>query len=56
VNFHDFGDEAPTGAAFEMHYDVDGITDVGLDGASAFFQERCVATDSTVNFEPLPFA
>ena len=33
VNFHDFGDEAPTGAAFEVHDDVDGITDVGLDGA-----------------------
>ena|SRR5882757_8053501 len=27
-----------------------------LHSPSAFFQERCVATDSTVNFEPLPFA
>jgi hypothetical protein len=33
VDFHDFGDEAPTGAAFEVHHDVDGITDVGLDGS-----------------------
>src|ERR1700723_2683124 len=24
--------------------------------SSAFFQERCVATESTVNFVPLPFA
>jgi hypothetical protein len=24
--------------------------------SSAFFHKRCVATDSTVNFEPLPFA
>jgi hypothetical protein len=36
--------------------DVYGIADIGFDRASAFFQERCVATDSTVNFEPLPFA
>ena len=33
MNFHDFGDEAPTGAAFEVHDDVDGITDVRFDGA-----------------------
>jgi hypothetical protein len=33
VNFHDFGDEPPTGAAFEVHDDVDGITGVGPDGA-----------------------
>jgi hypothetical protein len=33
VDFHDFGDEAPTGAPFEVHDHVDGITDVGLNGA-----------------------
>jgi hypothetical protein len=27
-----------------------------LHSSSAFFHERCVAIDSTVNFEPLPFA
>jgi hypothetical protein len=33
LDFHDFGDEAPAGAAFEMHDDVERIADVGLDGA-----------------------
>jgi hypothetical protein len=33
LDFHDFGDEAPAGAAFEMHYNVERIADVGLDGA-----------------------
>jgi hypothetical protein len=56
VDFHDFGYEAPAGAAFQVDDDVYGIADIGFDRASAFFQERCVATDSTVNFEPLPFA
>ena len=37
VNFRDFGDESPTGAAFEVHDNVDGITDVGLDGAIGQF-------------------
>src|SRR5712671_2307649 len=33
LDFHDFGDEAPAGAAFEMHDDVERIADVGLNGA-----------------------
>src|SRR5258708_4105976 len=33
VNFHDLGDEATARAAFEVHDDVDGITDVRLDRA-----------------------
>lgn len=33
VDFHDFGDEAPAGAAFQMHDNVERIADVGLDGA-----------------------
>ena len=33
VDFHDFGDEAPAGAAFQVHDDVYGVTDVGLDRA-----------------------
>ena len=33
MNFHDFGDEAPARAAFEVHNDVDGVTDVRFDGA-----------------------
>src|SRR4030081_2098325 len=33
LDFHDFGDEAPAGAACEMHDDVERIADVGLYGA-----------------------
>src|SRR5882757_4402009 len=33
LDFHDFGDESPAGAAFEMHDDVERIADVGLNGA-----------------------
>ncbi len=33
MDFHDLGNEAPAGAAFQVHDDVYGITDVGLDGA-----------------------
>jgi len=33
LDFHDFGDEASPGAAFEMHDDVERIADVGLNGA-----------------------
>jgi len=33
VDFHDFGDEAPAGAAFEVHDDVYGIADVCFDRA-----------------------
>lgn len=37
VNFHDLGDEAPAGAAFEVHDHIYGITDVGLDGVGAIY-------------------
>ena|SRR6266436_6789768 len=33
LDFHDFGDEAPAGAACEMHDNVERIADVGLNGA-----------------------
>src|SRR5712664_4572439 len=33
VDFHDFGDETPARAAFEVHDDIDGIADVGFDSA-----------------------
>jgi len=32
VDFHDFGNEAPSGAAFEVDDDINGITDVAFDG------------------------
>ncbi len=38
VDFHDFGDEAPARAAFKVHDDVDGITDVGFDGLGAIYR------------------
>ncbi len=38
VNFHDLGDEAPAGAAFEVHDHIYGITDVGLDGVGAIYR------------------
>ena len=55
VDFEHLGDEPASGPSFHLHNEMQRIRDVGFDGASAFFQERCVATDSTVNFEPLPF-
>ena len=33
VYFEDFGNEAKTGASFNLYDDVQGISDVGLDGA-----------------------
>jgi hypothetical protein len=33
VDFHDFGNEAPSRAAFQVHDDVYGVADVGLDRA-----------------------
>jgi hypothetical protein len=37
MNFHDFGDEAPSRAAFEVHNDVDGVTHIGLDRVGAIY-------------------
>ena len=31
VDFHDFGNEAPTGPTFEVHDDIHGITDICFD-------------------------
>ena len=56
IDFDHLGNKAPAWSPFELHDDAKRISGIGLDGSSAFFQERCVATDSTVNFEPLPFA
>ena len=56
VDEEDFGNVSASRPAFDVDDDIEGISDVGLNCTSAFFQERCVATDSTVNFEPLPFA
>ena len=33
VYFEDFGNEAKAGASFDLYDDVEGISDVGLDGA-----------------------
>ena len=33
VDFDDFGDETPTGTAFEVHNDVYGVADIGFDRA-----------------------
>jgi hypothetical protein len=33
VDFHDFGNEAPSRAAFQVHDDVYGVADVCLDRA-----------------------
>lgn len=35
VDFDDFGDETPTGTAFEVHNDVYGVADIGFDRAKA---------------------
>jgi hypothetical protein len=40
VNLHDFGNKAPAGAAFQVHDDVHGITDVGLDRVGAIYREH----------------
>ena len=56
IDFDHLGNKAPAWSSFELHDDAKRISRIGLDGSSAFFHERCVAIDSTVNFEPLPFA
>ena len=33
ADFEDLPDEAPAGAAFEMHHDIHGITDICFDRA-----------------------
>ena len=33
ADFHEFGDESSAGAAFEVHDDVQRISDICLDGA-----------------------
>jgi len=38
VDFHDFGNKAPAGAAFQVDDDVYGITDVGLDRVGAIYR------------------
>jgi len=40
----------------EQNFAVPLCLTVELHSSSAFFHERCVATESTVNLEPLPFA
>ena len=48
VDFHDFGDEAPAGAAFEMYNDIYGISDIGFDGAKAKVSpETTIATSES---------
>jgi hypothetical protein len=33
VDFHDFGDETPAWATFEVHDDVHGVADIRFNGA-----------------------
>src|SRR5580700_1603612 len=35
VDFDDFGNETPTGTAFEVHNDIDGVADICFDRAKA---------------------
>jgi hypothetical protein len=48
VDFHDFGNKAPAGAAFEVHDDVYGIADIGFDRAKAKVSpETTIATSES---------
>jgi len=38
MNFDDFGNEAPAGAAFEVHDDVHGISNVRFNGVGAIYR------------------
>ena len=46
VDFHDFRDEAPARATFEVHDDVHGITDIGFDCAKVR-PETTIATSES---------
>jgi len=55
VDFEYLGDESTSWPTLYLDYDIERGADVALDGASVFFHDRCVATERTVNFEPLLF-
>ena len=55
IDFDDLRNKTSAWSAFELHDNVERISNVRLDRASVFFHDRCVATDRTVNFEPLLF-
>ena len=55
VDQENFGDVSASRPTFDMYHHVQGVSDVRLNRASVFFHDRCVATERTVNFEPLLF-
>jgi len=55
VDFEDFRNVAASRPPLDLNDDMERVGDVALDGSSVFFHDRCVATERTVNFEPLLF-
>ena len=55
VDFEHLGNVPAPRPPFDLNDHVQRVGNVGFDGASVFFHDRCVATERTVNFEPLLF-